>query len=144
MAGYSGTPLAKKLGIRAGARLRRVNPPPGLEDWLAPLPEGVRIVSGKGGEADVILYFTTSRAELKHMFAGLAEALHSAGGLWVCWPKQASGMLTNLNGNIVREVGLAGGLVDNKVCAVSEVWSGLRFVRRVKDRPETGGRKTRA
>lgn len=135
MAGYSGTPLAKKLGLKPGAKLRRVNPPPGLDDWLAPLPDEVADAPLSRGEADVILFFTDSAEKLEGAIAGLAENLHSAGGLWICWPKKASKVPTDLNGGIVRKTGLAAGLVDNKICAVSEVWSAMRFVYRLKDRP---------
>ncbi len=140
MAGYSGTPLAKKLGIKPGFRLRRVNPPPGLDDWLAPLPEGVTDAPLTGGEADVILFFTDSGSELTSSLPGLAESLHPDGGLWVCWPKKGSKAPTDLNDGVVREVGLALGLVDNKVCAVSEVWSALRFVYRLEDRLKAANR----
>lgn len=136
MAGYSTTPLAKKLGIKPGFRLRRVNPPPGLDHWLAPLPEGATNTPLSEGEADVILFFTDSAAELTSSLSSLAENLRQDGGLWICWPKKASKAPTGLNDGVVREVGLAAGLVDNKVCAVSEIWSGLRFVYRLKDRPK--------
>jgi hypothetical protein len=150
MAGYSGTPLPKKLGIKPGARLLRVNPPEGLDDWLAPLPEGVRELPARAagkraakagaeadardGPADVILFFTTQASELAARFGALAARLHPAGGLWVGWPKKSAKVPTDLDENRVRAVGLAAGLVDNKVCAISEVWSGLRFVVRLKDR----------
>ena len=138
MAGYSGTPLANKLGIKPGCKLLLVNAPGELPTWLAPLPEGVEItsVSGKGsaGNQDVIVFFTTEVKQLKHRFGALAKGLHPAGGLWVAWPKKASKVPTDLSDSVVREFGLSTGMVDNKVCAVSEVWSGLRFVRRLKDR----------
>ncbi|MEE8434234.1 MAG: DUF3052 domain-containing protein [bacterium] len=140
MAGDSKTPLAKKLGIKPGFRLRRVNPPPELDDWLAPLPEGVTDAPLSKGEADVILFFTDSASELKGSIAGLNHSLHPDGGLWVCWPKKASKAPTDLNDGVVREVGLATGLVDNKVCAVSEVWSALRFVYRLEDRLKAANR----
>ena len=139
MAGYSGTPLWKKLGIKAGARLRTINPPGELEDWLHPLPENVNTGNSGEGQADVILFFITEAGELEKRFPELSAQLHPQGGLWVCWPKQNANAPTdlagNMDGNIVRSIGLAGGLVDNKVCAVSEVWSGLRFVYRLGDRP---------
>ena len=143
MAGYSGTPLAKKLGIKPGARLLLVNAPQEMTDWLAPLPEGVKVTSlgGKGAarnfgdkSQDVIVFFTKEAKELTRRFGTLAKALQPAGGLWIAWPKKASKVPTDLSDNVVREFGLSTGLVDNKVCAVSEVWSGLRFVIRLKDR----------
>ncbi len=88
-----------------------------------------------GRPVDVAVLFTTSRADLGRRFARVAAALEPAGGLWVAWPKRASGTPTDLTENVVREVGLAHGLVDNKVCAITDVWSGLRFVVRLRDRP---------
>jgi hypothetical protein len=136
MAGYSGTPLAKKLGIKAGARLLLVNAPHGAEQWLAPLPENVTQCGPRDRNLDVALLFETRSAPLKKAFGKLAARLHPAGGLWVSWPKKSSGVETDLDENKIRAIGLAHGLVDNKVCAVSEVWSGLRFVYRLKDRPK--------
>lgn len=132
MAGYSGTPLPKKLGIAPGARLRLVAAPDGFAAALGPLPVGVQFAPR--GLADVVVFFTDRRADLGRRFAGLARGLDRAGGLWVAWPKKASGMATDLDGNIVREIGLAAGLVDNKVCAIDDTWSGLRFVVRLADR----------
>ena len=146
MAGYSATPLAKKLGLKPGAKLLLVNAPKEMADWLAPLPEGVTIahtVTGLAGgprgnsgakDQDVIVFFTVEAAELTHRFADLAEALQPAGGLWIAWPKKASKVPTDISENVIREFGLCTGMVDNKVCAVSEIWSGLRFVYRLKDR----------
>jgi len=136
VAGYSGTPLARKLGIKAGHRVALVKPPTGFASELAELPADVALVAGLRGTKpfDVILYFVTRRRELLSEFARVAQHLTPAAGLWVCWPKKASGKATDLDGNVVRRAGLDGGLVDNKVCAVNEVWSGLRFVYRLKDR----------
>jgi hypothetical protein len=134
MAGYSGTPLAAKLGIKAGARLLVVNAPDGLSGWLAPLPEEVREVSAPDGAASVILFFTKRAGELENRFGELAQRLDQSGGLWVGWPKKSARVSTDLDENRVRAIGLAAGLVDNKVCAISEVWSGLRFVYRLRDR----------
>jgi hypothetical protein len=128
MAGYSGTPLAKKLGIQPGARLLRVNAPKGLDELLAPLPEGVRPVRGRTGGVNVILFFTDKAVELARRFPELAGQLDPAGGLWVGWPKKASGVPTDITEDTLREVALPLGLVDNKVCAVDETWSGLRVV----------------
>jgi hypothetical protein len=135
MAGYSGTPLPKKLGIRAGARVALVGAPTGFAATLRPLPAGVSISDQPMGPLDVILLFVTARAALEREVAGLAGALDSRGGLWTMWPKRASGVATDLAEQVVRDIGLAAGLVDNKVCAVDEVWSGLRFVVRLVDRP---------
>lgn len=135
MAGYSATPLARKLGIKPTSRLLVLDAPAEWDAWVAPLPDGVIPVSPDTGPADVIVCFTTRASALTERFANLRERLRPTGGLWVAWPKKASGMTTDLSGDVVRSVGLAHGLVDNKVCAISEVWSGLRFVVRVADRP---------
>ncbi|MDQ6836805.1 MAG: DUF3052 domain-containing protein [Actinomycetota bacterium] len=137
--GYSGTPLPAKLGIGEGSAVVLVHPPEGFDDVLVPLPGAVKVTrrlppSGRR-KIDVAVLFTTSHADLAHRFAGVAGILHPAGGLWVAWPKRTSGTPTDLTENVVREVGLAHGLVDNKVCAITDVWSGLRFVVRLKDRP---------
>src|SRR6204780_4406263 len=130
-AGYSGTPLGKKLGIK-----------PGHTVWLDRAPDSVcaslkaeieaDYVSSPPEQADVILLFAESMAHFTSRFARVAAKLVKNGGLWVCWPKKASGVVTDLTENQIRDFGLAEGLVDNKVCAVNETWSGLRFVIRVK------------
>ncbi|MBI3992603.1 MAG: DUF3052 domain-containing protein [Candidatus Lambdaproteobacteria bacterium] len=130
MAGYSGTPLPKKLGIKPGGRLRLDGAPPELDDLLGPLPEVTRAL----GAADVVLHFATSRAALEAAFEELKRAIWPAGGLWVAWPKKSSKVPTDITEDVVREVALARGLVDNKVCAISAVWSGLRLVYRLSDR----------
>jgi hypothetical protein len=136
MAGYSGTPLATKLGIKKGHRVAAIHAPQGFVRSLGNLPDGVEFrENGRGSALDVMVYFTQSRAQLAKEFAGLAERLSPAGGLWIAWPKKASGVPTDLTEDRIREIGLAAGLVDNKVCAVDETWSGLRFVIRLKDRP---------
>ncbi len=134
MAGYSGTPLAKKLGIQELSRVALVGAPEGFERELEPLPTGVRFLEPRAGDLDVIVFFTTRRAELERRFAALAGRLQPAGGLWIAWPKKSSGVATDLTEDVLREVGLPHGLVDNKVCAVTEVWSGLRFVIRKENR----------
>lgn len=134
MAGYSGTPLAKKLGIRELSRVALVGAPAGFEAALEPLPAGVRFLDARAGDLDVIVFFTRRRANLERRFTALAAQLEPAGGLWVAWPKKASGVATDLTEDVLREVGLPHGLVDNKVCAVDEVWSGLRFVIRKENR----------
>src|SRR5262245_29573512 len=128
MAGYSGTPLAKKLGIGDGCRVVLVGAPDDFQAQLTPLPDGVTFSRQSRSIADVILLFTSRRVELERRFAPLAQKLAVNGGLWVAWPKKASGVATDLTENVVREIGLARRLVDNKVCAVDDVWSGLRFV----------------
>ena len=133
MAGYSGTPLARKLGIAEGARLAIVSAPDGFCDGLD-LPEGVRVRNAARGRVDVVVFFATRRAELARRFPTMKRALESDGGLWIAWPKRTSGVATDLSENPVREIGLANGLVDNKVCAIDETWSGLRFVYRIADR----------
>jgi hypothetical protein len=143
MAGYSGTPLAKKLGIREGHRVALVGAPEGFEAKLAPLPEGVRLSRRAQGRLDVVLFFSRSEADLVDRFFRLKERLEPVGGLWIAWPKKASGVATDLSFDAVQRVGLAAGLVDNKVCAVDETWSGLRFVYRLKDRPPTSARGSR-
>ena len=106
-----------------------------MQDWLAPLPDNVTLTRPGGKANTVIVFFTKEAAALRRRFPNLAKEIESAGGLWIAWPKKASGFPTDLNDNVVREIGLAAGLVDNKVCAISEVWSGLRFVYRLTDRP---------
>jgi hypothetical protein len=135
-AGYSGTPLVRKLGIKPEARLGLIAAPEGFDDTLGELPGGVRIRRRLGGQPfDVIVAFFARRAELERRLPALAAALDPAGGLWIAWPKRASGVPTDVTENVVRDLGLAGGLVDNKVCAVDRVWSGLRLVYRLRDRP---------
>jgi hypothetical protein len=136
-AGYSGTPLWRKLGIKDGGRVELVGAPDRFEAALAGRPEGAvvaRRAGGRGTTADVVILFTTRAADLARRFGGAAARLSPAGGLWVAWPKKASGVTTDLVEGRVREIGLAAGLVDNKVCAIDEIWSGLRFVVRVRDR----------
>jgi hypothetical protein len=134
-AGYSGTPLAKKLGIKPGHAIAFPSAPAGFEELLGDLPDGVRIKSRLTGPLDVIVFFTRRRAELERRLPALRRAMDPAAGLWIAWPKGSSGVETDLTGNVTREVGLAAGLVDNKVCAIDETWSGLRFVIRLADRP---------
>jgi hypothetical protein len=138
-AGYSGTPLPRKLGIRAGSRVLLVDAPEGFSSVLGELPDGVELTGPDERELDVVVVFATSLAALQERFAGLAAAIAPAGGVWVAWPKRASGVATDLDESRVRELGLAAGLVDNKVCAIDETWSGLRFVRRLRDRPPRAG-----
>ena len=135
MAGYSGTPLPKKLCIKQGARVALAGAPPGFESALGPLPEGAGFVPPSRKGLDVVLLFARSRAELARRFEALAARVAPDGSLWVAWPKRASGVETDLAEGYVRQHGLDAGLVDVKVCAVDETWSGLRFVYRLRDRP---------
>jgi len=135
-AGYSGTPLPKKLGLKETGTLLLINAPAGVESQLVPLPPGARILSGNRleGPFDVILLFVGNRAAREKQFVPAAAKLTQSGGLWIGWPKKASGVTTDLTENPILDFGLGTGLVDNKVCAVNDTWSGLRFVIRVKDR----------
>lgn len=129
MAGYSGTPLPKKLGIREKYAVVLINPPEHFERKLEPLPSGVEIVDDPRG-ANVTVLFASSQSELVRDFRGLTKALPEKTVLWVAWPKKASGVVTDLTENVVREFGLGAGWVDYKVCAIDETWSGLCFARR--------------
>jgi hypothetical protein len=129
--------LPKKLGIAEGSRVALVGAPEGFERVLEPLPPGVRLMKQPRSNLDVVVFFVTRRAELSRRFPRLATVLHCDGGLWVAWPKRTAGVATDLSERDVREVGLGAGLVDNKVCAIDEVWSSLRFVYRLSDRPRT-------
>jgi hypothetical protein len=139
MAGYSGTPLTKKLGIRAGDRLAVLGAPPGFT--LDDLPDRVETREHARGRFEVVLSFHTRRADLARRLPTLLRALSVDGGLWVAWPKRASGVPTDITEDTVRDVALPTGMVDNKVCAVDETWSGLRLVLRRELRP---GRVTAA
>lgn len=134
MAGYSKRSLVDKLGVKPGASVLIVGAPTGYAKALGPLPGGVSVAKSPRAGLDFIHLFTTSRADLERRFGALQRALASAGMLWVSWPKRASGVPTDMTEDVVREVALARGLVDVKVCAVDNTWSGLKLVRRVKDR----------
>jgi hypothetical protein len=132
-AGYSGTPLAQKLGIKTGSRLLLVGAPPGFVP--EPLPDGVTVHRRRGaGHYEVVMLFCPDARRLHDGFATLVDAITTAGALWVCWPKKASGVVTDLNEDGVRDHGLTCGLVDVKVAAIDATWSGLKFVRRLADR----------
>jgi len=131
-AGYSGTPLAKKLGIKPGHRLLLLGAPEGFD---LELPADVRVVRRASGKADVILSFHTERAALERRLPALRACMEPAAGLWIAWPKRAAKVPTDITEGVVRELGLAHVLVDNKVAAIDETWSGLRLVIRLKDRP---------
>jgi hypothetical protein len=132
----SGTPLVRKLGINPDVRLGLIGAPSGFDATLGELPPGVAVRRRLGGRPfDVIVAFFVRRAELERRLDALTGALDPAGGLWIAWPKRASGVQTDVTEDVVRGLGLANGLVDNKVCAVDQVWSGLRLVYRLRDRP---------
>lgn len=132
--GYSGKGLVDKLGIKPGIRIAIVGAPGGYRATLGPLPHGVSVTATPRGTLPFIHFFTKQRSLLERRFPVLKRALAQDGALWVSWPKKSSGVSTDLTEDVVREVALAGGLVDVKVCAVDEVWSGLKLVRRVRDR----------
>jgi len=138
-AGYSGTPLPKKLGIKPGHRVRFVAAPPEFALALGELPAEVDVL-GDGdagaGDLDLMVFFTMSEEELRGRYDGLAGSLRPAGMLWVAWPKKASGVRTDVTEDVVRAVALERGMVDTKVCAIDATWSGLKLVRRVADRPK--------
>ena len=129
------TPLPKKLGIKPGSRVAVLSAPDRfLDSMLAPLPDEVEIRSRARGPLDVILFFTKRRAELERRFDTLARALDRAGALWVAWPKGTSGVPTDLTEDVVRDIALPKGLVDTKVAAIDETWSGLKLVIRLENR----------
>ncbi len=125
MAGYSGTPLPKKLGIAEGSSLALIEAPAGVVDGL---PRGVSVKRQARGSADVVVAFFTKRRDFERRMDSLARMIFPSGGLWIAWPKRASGRETDMHEGVVREVALPLGLVDNKVCAIDETWSGLRVV----------------
>jgi hypothetical protein len=135
MPGYSGTPLPKKLGIKPKFRIFLLDPPTEVKSELKDALAECRAVKVSDGSVDFAMIFAKNATELKRKFAEIARQLAPAGMLWVSWPKKTSGVATDLNENEVRRIGLEAGLVDVKVCAVNETWSGLKFVIRLKDRP---------
>ena len=139
MAGYSGTPLAQKLGIKAVHRVAVLGAPAGFE--IAGLPPEVAVRTTRRGVADVIVSFHTVRADLARRLPALQRGLHVDGGVWIAWPKRASGVETDITEDVVRELALPLGLVDVKVCAIDDTWSGLRLCLRKELRP---GRTTAA
>ena len=134
MAGYSGTPLLKKLGMKPGDAVYVSEVPEHYFDWLAPLPAGVQVREKLSGSLDFIHVFATEQKGFERMFIAARKRLARDGMLWISWPKKSSGVVTDLNENIIRDFGLKNGLVDVKVCAIDETWSGLKFMFRLKDR----------
>ena len=134
MAGYSSRPLWQKLGLKAGQTAVCLNPPPDYRQMLGELPPRITFSDTLPPVADFIHLFTVSLVELEAVLPQLKATLAKDGMLWISWPKKAAKIATDLDGNVVRELGLTAGLVDVKVAAVDEVWSGLKFVYRVLDR----------
>ena len=134
MIGYSGTPLSKKLGIKAGFRLYVKNPPANYEVLISPIPEKVQLMRRLSKELDMIHFFTKSRAELAANIEKFMGRIKQNGMIWVSWPKKASKVPTDVTEDVIREIILPHGLVDVKVCAVDATWSGLKLVIRKKNR----------
>lgn len=128
MAGYSGTPLAKKLGVKAGAEVFVVEEPEGYRDWLAPLPEDVTLVTRASKSTDLIHLFVTSKKKLETALRSYRRQIKPDAMVWVSWPKKAAKLETDIVEDTIREIALPLGYVDIKVCAVSEIWSGLKLV----------------
>jgi hypothetical protein len=139
MAGYSGTPLARKLGIRPGSSVFVDGAPVAYEQLLAPMPDGVRVQSAADSSTDVVHLFSTSKADLAAALKRTLRHLRPDAALWVSWPKKASGVATDITEDAIRELALPLGLVDVKVCAVDDVWSGLKLVLRRELRPASPG-----
>ena len=141
-AGYSGTPLVKKLGIKDGFRIGLVDAPKTFLKTLGKLPEKAKVISNLTAPLDIILVFVKAERTLSMKFPILAEKLTANGMLWVAWPKKASGVATDLSFDPVQRIGLDSGLVDVKICAIDETWSGLKVVYRVKDRAQRASKMT--
>lgn len=133
-AGYSGTPLTRKLGIKEGHVVAILDEPERFRELLEPVPQSVSFKHSLRGNSDVVLFFTTRRATFEKRIAAAGRTIFPDGALWICWPKRASKVPTDMTEDVVREVALPLGLVDNKVCAVDDVWSGLRIVWRREHR----------
>ncbi|HVT01188.1 MAG TPA: DUF3052 domain-containing protein [Patescibacteria group bacterium] len=133
MSAYSKTPLAQKLGIKEGAKVLFINEPEDFVKSLASIPYYIVPLDGKSN-LDYVHLFSKEKDELEKLFPKLSHRLNKNGMIWISWPKKASGVTTSLDENIIREIGLANGLVDVKVAAIDEIWSGLKFVYRIKDR----------
>lgn len=127
-AGYSGTPLVKKLGIKEGSRLYPINAPDDYLSWLVPMPEGVTVLRRAGKDIDVVHLFVSKRKDLAFSLTKMMDAIRPDGMIWVSWHKKASKIPTEITEDVVREFAIPLGLVDVKVCAVTEIWSGLKLV----------------
>jgi hypothetical protein len=137
MAGYSGTPLPQKLGIKPGHAVAVLHPPDRFAETLGRLPENAvlrKFAASGSSPLDVIIAFVRRRSELEKHLPSIRRRMAQAGGLWVAWPKKASGVATDMTEDVVRAVALPTGLVDNKVCAIDDTWSGLRLVIRLENR----------
>ena len=134
MAGYSGTALVKKLGVKEGMTMYVFQNPTDYFDWLSPLPENVIVKNKLNSEVDFIHSFVSEAKVFQREFVKYKKHLRKDGMLWVSWPKKSSKVPSDLDENLIRDFGLKGGLVDVKVCAVNEIWSGLKFMFRIKDR----------
>ena len=134
MAVYSKRTLVEKLGIKEGFRILILNQPDNYEHLLSPLPKNIERLTPDSEKADFIQFFTTEKKELQKEFPKLKQALVPSGSLWVSWPKTGSKLQTDLNENIIRDIGLENELVDVKVIVIDEIWSGLKFIYRLKDR----------
>ena len=134
MAGYSGTPLVKKLGIKDDSRIALVNAPKDFQTTLGELPDNVKFLKATTRSLDLILFFVLSERKLASDFTKLAARLTNNGMIWIAWPKKSSGVITDLTFEHVQRIGLDAGLVDVKICAIDDTWSGLKFVYRLKDR----------
>jgi hypothetical protein len=128
-AGYSGRPLAQKLGVKEGMTVVLLDPPPRIEKALAPLPSGVTLRRGNRGGRAMTIWFATSRRELRRRFESVERAV-GEGTLWMGWPKGSSGVDSDLDENVIRDLALSRGMVDTKVCAIDDTWSGLRLTQR--------------
>ena len=129
-AGYSGTPLPKKLGLKEGGALVLLNAPAGIEQWLVPLPAGARLASKLGAINDLVVMFCKDMAALKKSLATVSKKLHADGSFWISWPKKSSRLFVDLTEDGIRAMVLPTGLVDVKVCAVNDDWSGLKLMAR--------------
>ena len=141
MAGYSGTPLPKKLGIKEQTRLAIINAPNGFETFLGALPPGAEIVKRLAKPLDIILLFVTSERAVARDFSKLSVKLATKGMIWIAWPKKSSGVASDLSFERVQRIGLDAGLVDVKICAIDDTWSGLKFVHRKKAHRKKAHRK---
>ena len=134
VAGYSGTPLPKKLGIKEEFKIGLVNPPENFLNLISPLPPKAQVLNRLIKPLDLVICFVNSRQTLVKQFSPLAAKLRANGMIWIAWPKKNSGVETDLDFGHVQRIGLDAGLVDVKICAIDETWSGLKFVYRLKDR----------
>ena len=134
MVGYSGTPLARKLGIKEGSRIALINAPKNFQSELKELPDNVQFIKRPTKSLDIILFFVLTERALTRDFAKFSALLSANGMIWIAWPKKSSGVATDLSFDRVQRIGLDAGLVDVKICAIDETWSGLKFVYRLKDR----------